>query len=150
ALMARAQGDPATVAPRIEVPRGALVDLFVERGLPVYAINSKQLDRFRDRFTAGGTKDDRRDALVVGDSARTDPPAVRQVRLDHPVIIQMREWSRIDEDLGNELARVTNQLRDLVYRSAPGLLAVCPAADEPWFWSLLRAAPRPAAQHRLS
>ncbi|HET9261956.1 MAG TPA: IS110 family transposase [Vicinamibacterales bacterium] len=150
ALLTRAQGDPTTVAVGIEVPRGTLLELFVERGFPVYAINPKQLDRFRDRFTTAGAKDDRRDALVIGDSLRTDPQAFRQVRLDHPVIIQLREWSRIDEDLGSELTRVTNQLRDLVYRSAPGLLAVCPAADEPWFWSLLRAAPRPAAQQRLS
>ena len=47
-----------------------------------------------------GAKDDWRDALVIGDSLRTDPQAFRHVRLDHPVIIQLREWSRIDEDLG--------------------------------------------------
>ena len=116
----------------------------------MYAINPKQLDRFRDRFTAAGAKDDRRDALVIGDSLRTDPQAFRPVRLDHPVIVQLREWSRIDEDLGDELTRLTNQLRDLVYRSAPGLLALCPAADEPWFWAVLATASTPAAQQRLS
>jgi len=150
ALLVRAHGDAATVAIAIEVPRGALVELFVERGFAVYAINPKQLDRFRDRFTAAGAKDDRRDALVIADSLRTDPQAFRQVRLDHPVVIQLREWSRIDEDLGSELIRLTNQLRDLVYRSAPGLLSLCPAADEPWFWTLLRIAPTPAIQQRLS
>jgi Transposase len=150
ALLARAGGDAMTVAVGIEVPRGALVELLVERGLGVYAINPKQMDRFRDRFTPAGAKDDRRDALVIGDSLRTDPQAFRQVRLDHPVIIQLREWSRIDEDLGVELTRLTNQLRDLVYRSAPGLLALSPAADEPWLWALLRQAPTPATQRRLS
>jgi transposase len=150
ALLARGDGDPKAVAVGIEVPRGGLVELFVERGFPVYAINPKQLDRFRDRFTAAGAKDDRRDALVIGDSLRTDPQAFRHVRLDHPVIIQLREWSRIDEDLGGELTRLTNQLRDLVYRSTPGLLSLCPAADEPWFWTVLRMAPTPAAQQRLS
>jgi hypothetical protein len=80
---------------------------------------------------------------VIGDSLRTDPQAFRHVRLDHPVIIQLREWSRIDEDLGGELTRLTNQLRDLVYRSAPGLLSLCPAADEPWFWTVLGVAPTP-------
>ena len=134
----------------IEVPRGALVELLVERGFAVYAINPKQMDRFRDRFTSAGAKDDRRDALVIGDSLRTDPQAFRQVRLDHPVIIQLREWSRIDEDLGVELTRLTNQVRDLVYRSAPGLLALSPAADDPWVWALLRQAPTPATQRRLS
>jgi transposase len=150
ALLARADGEPTAIAVGIEVPRGALVELLVERGFPVYAINPKQLDRFRDRFTAAGAKDDRRDALVIGDSLRTDPQAFRHVRLDHPVIIQLREWSRIDEDLGGELSRLTNQLRDLVYRSAPGLLSLCPAADEPWFWTVVGVAPTPTAQQRLS
>jgi transposase len=150
ALLARACGDATTVAVGIEVPRGALVELLVERGFAVYAINPKQMDRFRDRFAPAGAKDDRRDALVIGDSLRTDPQAFRPVRLDHPVIIQLREWSRIDEDLGSELTRLTNQVRDLVYRSAPGLLALCPAADESWFWAVLHVAPTPAAQRRLS
>jgi transposase len=150
ALLERAQGDPTVVAIGIEVPRGALVELLVERGFTVAAINPKQLDRFRDRFTAAGAKDDRRDALVIGDSLRTDPQAFREVRIDHPLIIQLREWSRVDEDLGIELTRLSNQLRDLVYRSAPGLLALCSAADEPWFWALLRTAPKPKDQRRLS
>lgn len=150
AVLARAQGDPSTVAIGIEVPRGTVVELLVERGFAVYAINPKQLDRFRDRFTTAGAKDDRRDALVIGDSLRTDPQAYRRVRLDAPLVIQLREWARVDEDLGVELTRLTNQLRDLVYRMAPGLLALCPAADEPWFWALLQEAPTPADQHRLS
>ena len=150
ALLAQAHGDSTTVAVGIEVPRGALVELLVERGFAVYAINPKQVDRFRDRFAPAGAKDDRRDALVIGDSLRTDPQAFRQVRLEHPLIIRLREWSRIDEDLGAELTRLANQVRDLVYRSAPGVLALCPAADEAWFWAVLRTAPTPAAQRRLS
>jgi transposase len=150
ALLTRAHGDATQVAVGIEVPRGALVELLVERGFVVCAINPKQMDRFRDRFTPAGAKDDRRDAHVIGDSLRTDPQAFRPVRLDHPLILQLREWSRIDEDLGGEVTRLTNQLRDLVYRSAPGLLTLCPAADEPWFWAVLRAAPTPTAQRRLS
>jgi transposase len=150
ALLERAQGDPAQVAIGIEAPRGALVELCVERGFAVYAINPKQLDRFRDRFTPAGAKDDSRDAWVIGDSLRTDSQAFRRVRLDDPVVIQLREWSRADEDLGEQLTRVTNQLRDLVYRIAPGLLGLCPAADESWFWALLQAAPTPMDQRRLS
>ena len=150
ALQARASGDLSRVAIAIETPRGALVEVLVERGCAVYAINPKQLDRFRDRFTAAGAKDDRRDALVLGSSLRTDPQAFRQVRLDHPVVIQVREWSRMDEALGSELTRLANQVRELVYRIAPALLTVCPGADEPWLWALVRLAPTPAQQHRLS
>jgi len=150
ALVARAAGEPARVAVAIEVPRGALVEVLVERGFAVYAINPKQLDRFRDRFTAAGAKDDRRDAWVLADSLRTDPQAYRAIRLDDPRVIQLREWARLDEDLAAEVTRLTNQLRDVIYRGMPGLLALSPAADDPWLWTLLREAPTPSAQQRLS
>jgi transposase len=150
ALLERANGDASRVAVGIEVPRGALVELLVERGFAVYAINPKQLDRFRDRFTSAGAKDDRRDAWVIGDSLRTDPQAYRQVHLEDPRVIQLREWARVDDDLAVDVTRLTNQLRDLVYRLAPGLLALCPATNEPWFWALLHAAPTPTAQHQMS
>lgn len=150
ALLTRAPGDPSRVAIAIETPRGALVELLVERGFAVYAINPKQLDRFRDRFTAAGAKDDRRDARVLGDSLRTDPQAFRHVRVDDPLVIQLREWSRVDEELGTEVTRLTNQLRDLVYRITPGLLSLCAGADEPWLWTLVGLAPTPAQQRRLS
>ena len=150
ALLERADGDPSQIAIGIEVPRGALVELCVERGYAVYAINPKQVDRFRDRFTVAGAKDDPRDAHVISDALRTDPQAFRPVRLDQPLVIQLREWSRLDDDLREELTRLTNQLRDLVYRIAPGVLTLCPAADEPWFWGLLQQASTPAAQRQLS
>lgn len=150
ALLQRAQGDPSRLAIGIEVPRGALVELCVERGFRVYAINPKQVDRFRDRFTVAGAKDDPRDAHVISDALRTDPQAFRPVRLDHPLVIQLREWSRVDDNLREELSRLTNQLRALVYRSTPGVLALCPAADEPWLWALLEDAATPTAQQRLS
>jgi transposase len=150
ALFERAQGRAEVVAIAIEIPRGAVVETLVERGFAVYAIPPKQLDRFRDRFTAAGAKDDRRDALVLADSLRTDRQAFWRVRPDAPLVIQLREWSRVDDDLKTELGRLTNQLRDLVYRLAPSLLTLCPAVDEPWFWTLLRVALTPAARQRLS
>src|SRR5262249_4474170 len=69
-----AAGQPQRVAVAIEVPRGAIVEGLLERGFHVFAINPKQLDRFRDRHSAAGAKDDRRDAFVLADSVRTDQP----------------------------------------------------------------------------
>src|SRR5688572_174687 len=148
--MVQAEGDPTTVAIGIESPRGTLVELLIERGFHVYAINPKQVDRFRDRFSPAGAKDDARDARVIADALRTDPRAFRLVRLDHPLIVQMREWSRLDEELGADFVRLSNQLRELVYRVAPALLTWCPAADEAWLWALLREAPTAASQARLT
>jgi hypothetical protein len=93
-LMRLCEGKAARVAIAIEIPRGAVVESLVERGFHIYAINPKQLDRFRDRHTVAGAKDDRRDAFVLADSLRTDRPAFRQVRVDDPLVIQLREMSR--------------------------------------------------------
>jgi hypothetical protein len=71
----------------IEVPRGALVEGWIERGFHVCAIHPKQLDRFRDRHSVAGAKDDRRDALVLADSVRTALPSFRRRRLDEPQLI---------------------------------------------------------------
>ena len=70
---------PAAIAVAIETPHGILVDTLIEQGFTVFALNPKQLDRFRDRFSAGGAKDDRRDAHVLSDALRTDPRAFRAI-----------------------------------------------------------------------
>lgn len=148
-LIGLAGGDPSSVAVAIEVPRGAVVEALVERGLHVFAINPKQLDRFRDRHTVAGAKDDRRDAFVLGDSLRTDLSAFRRVHLDDAWTIQIRELTRIEEDLNTEINRLANQLRDLLLRFYPQLLRLCPAADQPWLLALLKLAPTPAKAQRL-
>ena len=141
---------PAQIAVAIETPRGALVDACLARGLLVFAVNPKQLDRFRDRHTVAGAKDDRRDASVLADSLRTDPGAFQAVRQEDPVVVQLRELSHAEDDLDAEFRRLANQLRSQVYRVSPDLLTLCPGADEPWFWALLQTAPTPAGQRRLT
>ena len=59
------------VAVAIEVSHGPVVDSFLDRGFQVFSINPKQLDRFRDRFSPAGAKDDRKDARVLADAIRT-------------------------------------------------------------------------------
>ena len=49
---------PEAVFVAIEVPYGPVVESLMERGFRVHAINPKQLDRFRDRFSPAGAKDD--------------------------------------------------------------------------------------------
>lgn len=142
-------GDVSATAIAIEIPRGAVVEILVERGFHVYAINPKQLDRFRDRHTVAGAKDDRRDAFVLADSLRTDRPCFRRLRVDDPMIIQIRELSRIDEDLREEANRLQNRLREQLHRFYPQTLRLSPAADEPWLWALLDLAPTPGLAARL-
>jgi transposase len=73
-------GPAEALCAAIERPAGPLVAALLDAGLTVWAINPKQLDRFRDRFNPAGAKDDRLDARVLADSLRTDPRAFGQVR----------------------------------------------------------------------
>jgi transposase len=141
---------PAAIAVGIETPRGVLVDTFIEVGFCVFALNPKQLDRFRDRFSVAGAKDDQRDAHVVGDALRTDRRAFRRVRPDDPVVVELREVTRLREDLQEDEVRLTNRLRDQLYRVDAAWLTVSPAADEPWLWAILAQVPDPARWTQLS
>ena len=148
-LLAIAGGDAAAVHVAIEVPHGAVVETLLERGFHVFAINPKQLDRFRDRFTVAGAKDDRRDARVLADSLRTDAPCFRQLEVDAPLVIELREWSRMTEDLGQERVRLANRVRQQLQRYYPQMLRVRDdIASEP-FLALWELMPTPAAAARV-
>jgi transposase len=143
-------GQPQRVAVAIEVPRGAIVEGLVERGFQVFAINPKQLDRFRDRHSVAGAKDDRRDAFVLADSVRTDQPSFRRLQLEEPQLLVLRELSRAEETLLEEFRRSANRLRDQLHRFYPQMLELCSAADESWLWDLIDLAPTPAHAALLS
>ena len=138
------EGNPAQVAVGIEIPRGAVVEYLVERGYAVHSLNPKQMDRFRDRHTVAGAKDDRLDAFVIADSLRTDLHLFHKVQLDHPLVIRLRELSRTEENIQQEQVRAGNQLRELLIRYYPQALKLSPELDEPWFWDLLEKVPLPA------
>ena len=142
-VRARTGATPAAVAVGLETPRGVLVDTVIEAGFGVFALNPKQLDRFRDRFTAGGAKDDRRDAHTLADALRTDRRAFRAVRPDDPQVVHLRELSRMVDELQVEEGRLANRVREQLYRVDAAWLTLSPAADEPWLWTVLAHTPHP-------
>jgi transposase len=144
-LTSLAHGDAAAAAVAVESPHGPVVDTLLDRGCSVFAINPKQVDRFRDRFSPAGAKDDRRDAQVLSSALRTDRHAFRALDLGSPLIRQVREASRQDGELQEDFRRLANRLRDHLLRVWPEILALAPAADEPWLWTLLELAPTPTA-----
>jgi transposase len=141
---------PAEIAVGLEVPRGVLVDAALEYGFAVFALNPKQTDRFRDRFTLAGAKDDSRDADTIGDALRTDRRAYRRIHPDDPAVVTLRELARLADDLTTDVLRLTNRLREQLSRVDAPWLRVCPAADEPWLWTLLSKRPDPTQWPTLS
>jgi hypothetical protein len=88
--VSRAAG-PDQIHVAIEVPHGPVVETLIERSFKVHAINPKQMDRFRDRFTLAGAKDDSRDAEFMASALRTDPApeADRIPRFDAAYVLEV-------------------------------------------------------------
>ena len=142
-LLEKTKAAPGQIAVAIEMPHGPVVEMLLEHGFVVFAINLKQLDRFRDRFTVAGAKDDRRDAYVLGGSLRTDRAAFRQLAADNPVMIELREWSRMADELQQERTRLANRLRQQLWRYYPQAAKLTDDVADDWFLALWQKVPTP-------
>ena len=137
------------MAVAIEVPHGPVVDALQDRGFAVHAINPKQLDRLRDRFSVAGAKDDRRDARIAAAGLRTDPQLFRPVRIGDPMVVELREWSRLAAELQQERVRLGNRIRQQLWRYYPQLLELTDDIAAEWVLELWLMAPTPAKAARL-
>lgn len=148
-LLELGQAVPEQIAVGIEIPHGVVVEALLDRTIPVYSINPKQIDRFRDRFSPSGAKDDARDALVIADSLRTDMHCYRRIAIDLPEVIELREWSRIYEDLRSDRVSLTNRIRAQLHRYYPQIMTVAEDISKSWFLDLWELAPTPEQARRI-
>ena len=130
-------GDVRALAVAIEIPHGPVVEALLEAGIAVYAINPKAVDRFRDRHSVAGAKDDRRDAFVLAEALHTDRAKFTRVQPPDATTLLLREVGRTYDALQHDRTCFRNRLRELAQRAYPDLLPLCPAANAPWFWDLL-------------
>ena len=141
--------EPDGIDVAIEVPHGPVVESLLERGFRVHAINPKQLDRFRDRFSPAGAKDDSRDAEVLADALRTDRRCFRRLAPLDPVLVELREWSRMAEELRAERNRLGNRVREQLWRYYPQLLDLADDVAAGWFLDLWALLPTPEKARRV-
>ena len=133
----------------IEIPHGLVVESLMDRGFAVYSINPKQLDRFCDRFSPAGAKNDTLDARVLADALGTDLHHFRRIDPVDPVVVELRAWSRIAEELKQERTRLSNRVREQLWRYYPQILDAVGGVIEPWFLDLWAKAPTPAKARRV-
>jgi len=149
-LLEKTKAAPGQIAVAIETPHGPVVEMLLDHAFQVFAINPKQLDRFRDRFTVAGAKDDSRDARVLGSALRTDREAFRRLAVDDPLMIELREWSRMADELQQERTRLANRVRQQLWRYYPQALELTDDVADDWFLTLWQQVPTPATTARLS
>ena len=128
------------IAVAIEKPHGAVVETLLESNIAVFAINPKQVDRFRDRHSMSGAKDDRRDAFVLADALRTDGHRFQRLRLPPPEITAMRGLLTTRDQLVKNHVALSSQTRDLLARCWPHLVSLAPKdkALDSFFCELLQ------------
>jgi hypothetical protein len=117
--------------------------------MAVHAINFKQLDRLRDRFCVSGAKDDRRDAYVAADGLRTDRHLFRRLHVADPRLVELREWSRLAEELQQERVRLSNRLHDQLWRYYPQMFGISDDIAADWLLDIWTMAPTPEKSKQL-
>ena len=145
-ILKLAQSEPELVQVAIEIPHGPVVESLLNRGFQVHSINPRQLDRFRDRFSPAGAKDDSRDAHVLADALRTDPRCLRRLEPLDPLLVELREWSRSAE----ELTRLSHRLRDQLWRYYPQFLDLGSDLANHWMLALWAVVPTPDRARMVS
>ena len=146
----RSAGAPAErIGVAIETPRGPVVESLLAHGFAVHSINPKQLDRFRDRFSPAGAKDDRRDARVLASALRTDPDCLHRVEVRDPLTIELREWSRGLDELKRDRGQLANRMGELLWRYYPQFNRAVGDLDTPWALELWKRVPNPAAARAM-
>src|SRR5262249_35055999 len=90
-----------------------------------------------------------RDAHVLGDSLRTDWHCFRLLSAEDAMVVELREWSRMTEDLQQERNRLANRVREQLWRYYPQALVISDDLAADWFLELWAAAPTPAKAARI-
>jgi transposase len=122
-----------------------LLDQILGAGYTTYAINPKQAERYRDRHTPAGSKNDRLDAVVHADAVRTDRERLRPLHRDSKLAEELRLRDRARTRKVEERTRLGNQLSQTLSRYFPALLALERDMQDPFLLDLLEAYPEPQA-----
>lgn len=138
----RAGGPPAVLV-ALESGAPLLLDQLLDRGYTVYLFNPKQADRYRDRHTAAGAKDDRRDAFVLADAIRTDRARMQPIQRDSELAEEIRLRDRARTRKLDARTRFCNQLRQVLGRYFPAILGLDREMHDGFFLELLEAYPDP-------
>lgn len=91
----------------VETNQGLLITALLEAGWAVYPVNPKTVDRKRG---AAGAKTDKIDAYLLAKTGRSDLADLRQLKPDDPLVQELKELTRDEDNLVEMQTRLVNQL----------------------------------------
>ena len=113
---------PASVLVGIETDRGGWVQALVASGYVVYAVNPKQVARYRERHATSGAKSDPGDAHVLAEVVRQDRAHHRPVAGDSEHAEAVKTIARTHQTMIWTRQRQANQLRSMLREFYPAAL----------------------------
>jgi transposase len=144
------EADPATVAIGIETDRGGWVQALIAAGYTVYAINPRQVARYRERHGTSGAKSDAGDAHTLADMVRTGRHQLRAVAGDTEQAQAVKVVARAHQTLIWERHRQLLRLRTALREFFPAALTAFGDLTAPEVLELLARASDPDSAARLS
>jgi transposase len=128
----------------IERPDGLLVGRLLAAGILVLAIHPNQVKAARDRFRAAAGKNDRFDAFVLCELARTDRHRFPALAPCGDETLALKALVRTREDLVDARVALANQLRAQLQCFWPGAERIFADADSSIGLAFLERYPSPA------
>ncbi len=141
---------PEQVLVGIETDRGPWVAALVAAGYRVFAVNPRQVARYRERHGTSGAKSDAGDAHALADMVRTDAHQLRPIAGDTSAVEGIKLVARAHQTLIWERHRHMLRLRSALREYFPAALEAFDDLTAPDTLELLGAAPDPQRAARLS
>jgi transposase len=121
------------------------VERLLELGLTIYPVNPKAAERFRDRKSPAGVKNDALDAWCFADALRTDGKGWRELRPLDPLTAELRILCRDEIALIEQRTALILQLRQALHEYYPTALEAFDSWTHPCAWDFVLAFPTPDA-----
>jgi transposase len=129
----------------IETCCGPAVERLLDAGLPVYPLNPKAAQRYRDRKAPSGGKSDALDARSFADALRTDGHGWRMLQPQDPLTRELRLLCRDEIGWIEQRTALVNRLQEALHEYYPTALQAFGDWTSPAAWAFIVAFPTPEA-----
>lgn len=148
--ISKVEPDKTKVLIAAERPDGPFVGGLLDAGYTVYAINPKQLERYRERFSTSGVKSDVIDARCLASLLRTDRHGYRPLKPDSELTRELRMLTRDLSEIEKTQTAMAHQLRAALYAAFPAAAACFRDLTAPSALGFLKTFPTLSAAHAAS
>jgi transposase len=143
-LVELAGTDLSKVAVSVETCNGPAVERLLQANVVVYPLNPKAAERYRDRKSPMGDKNDPLDAWSFADALRTDGQGWKPLLPDDPITQELRILCRDEVQLIHQRTALVCQLRAALREYYPAALEAFEDWTVPSPWAFVEAFPTPA------